>query len=128
LEHMKRKFTISYTSDIHGFFSDTDYSTGKTHAEGLCRCSCLFDRDKNSIVIDGGDTLQGSPFTYWYHKQKSGLQYLPAQIMNAAGYHFVTLGNHDFNYGKAVIEQFVEQLNAVCPDGEGGIPCLTQAG
>ena len=111
---MKRQFSISYTSDIHGFFSDTDYSTGQTQASGLCRCSCLFERNGNSLIIDGGDTLQGSPFTYWYHKQKNGSQYLPAQIMNAAGYHFVTLGNHDFNYGKAVIEQFVDQLDAIC--------------
>ena len=111
---MKRKFSISYTSDIHGFFSDTDYCTVKTHAGGLCRCSCLFDRDENSLIIDGGDTLQGSPLTYWYHKQETGLQYLPAQIMNAAGYQFITLGNHDFNFGKAVIERFVAQLNAVC--------------
>ena len=113
-EYMNRFFTISYTSDIHGFFSDTDYSTGKPHAAGLCRCSTLFERDKNSLIIDGGDTLQGSPFTYWYHKQKMDSQYLPAQILNAAGYHFITLGNHDFNYGKAVIEQFVDQLDAVC--------------
>ena len=111
---MNRFFTISYTSDIHGFFSDTDYSTGKPHAAGLCRCSTLFERDKNSLIIDGGDTLQGSPFTYWYHKQKMDSQYLPAQILNAAGYHFITLGNHDFNYGKTVIEQFVDQLDAVC--------------
>ena len=111
---MKRQFSISYTSDIHGFFSDTDYSTGKAHAAGLCRCSPLFDRDENALIIDGGDTLQGSPFMYWYHKQKNGSHYLPAKIMNAAGYRFVTLGNHDFNYGKAVIEQFVEQLDAVC--------------
>ena len=113
-EHMKRQFSISYTSDIHGFFSDTDYSTGKIHAAGLCRCSCLFDRGDNSLIIDGGDTLQGSPFTYWYHRQKSDSVYLPAQIMNAAGYHFITLGNHDFDYGKSVIEKYVQQLNAVC--------------
>ena len=111
---MKRKISISFTSDIHGFFSDVDYSTGRVHAAGLCRCSSLFVREANSLIVDGGDTIQGSPFTYWYHKQERGENYLPAQIMNAAGYHFVTLGNHDFNYGVAVIEQYLQQLDAVC--------------
>ena len=111
---MKRKISISFTSDIHGFFSDVDYPTGQEHAAGLCRCSSLFTREANSLIIDGGDTIQGSPFTYWYHKQEREENYLPAQLMNAAGYHFVTLGNHDFNYGVPVIEQYLQQLDAVC--------------
>ena len=56
-----RSFTISYTSDIHGFFSNLDYASGKEHASGLCNCAGLFVRGENTLIIDGGDTLQGSP-------------------------------------------------------------------
>ena len=109
-----RSLTISFTSDIHGFFSNIDYASGKEQNSGLCNCTGLFMRDGNSLVIDGGDTLQGSPFTYYYHKNVQGESYLPAQVMNAAGYQFITLGNHDFDYGVPLIETYLSQLHARC--------------
>ncbi len=110
----ERSFTVSFTSDIHGYFSNLDYSTGKEHASGLCNCAGLFARGENTLIIDGGDTIQGSPFTYYYQKSGPHRTYLPSQVMNAAGYHFITLGNHDFNYGVPLIETYLKQLNAVC--------------
>ena len=35
-----------------------------------------------------------------------------AQLLNAGGYDFVTLGNHDFDYGKAGIEAYLAALDA----------------
>ena len=110
----KRSFKISYTSDIHGYFSNLDYSSGKELASGLCNCAGLFARGENTLVIDGGDTLQGSPFTYYYHKTRRDGEYLPSKVMNAAGYQFVTLGNHDFDYGVPLIEEYLSQLTARC--------------
>ena len=109
-------FSLSFTSDIHGYYSNIDYATGREHASGLCNCAGLFARGGNSLVIDGGDFLQGSPFTYFYHKTlpDRDTDYLPSRIMNAAGYQYITLGNHDFNYGVPTIERFLEQLDAVC--------------
>ena len=34
--------------------------------------------------------------------------------MNLAGYQFVTLGNHDFNYGREVLERYLDGLDARC--------------
>ena len=107
-----RSFTISYTSDIHGFFSNLDYASGKEHASGLCNCAGLFVRGENTLIIDGGDTLQGSPFTCYYQKSRNMGDYLPAQVMNAAGYRFITLGNHDFDFGVGQIEEYLAQLDA----------------
>lgn len=109
-----RSFTISYTSDIHGFFSNLDYASGKEHASGLCNCAGLFMRGENTLIIDGGDTLQGSPFTCYYQKSRNMGDYLPAQVMNAAGYRFITLGNHDFDFGVEQIEEYLAQLDARC--------------
>lgn len=36
----------------------------------------------------------------------------PAEIMNIGGYDFVTLGNHDFNYGKEELEKYISALDA----------------
>ncbi len=111
---MDRSFSIFFTSDIHGYFSDIDYVSGKRRAGGLSNCASSFRHDGNSLILDGGDTIQGSPFTYYYHKVPHDGPYLPAQVMNAAGVQFITLGNHDFNYGVSQIETYLSQLNATC--------------
>ena len=35
-----------------------------------------------------------------------------AQIMNCCGYDYVTLGNHDFNYGMAYLDSYLDALEA----------------
>ena len=73
-----------------------------------------FSNAANTLIIDGGDILQGSPLTcYLYSKRKNG-ECAAAKLMNIAGYDFVTLGNHDFNYGKHEIETYTGELNARC--------------
>ena len=62
---MNRNLTICFTSDIHGYFSDMDYATGTPGATGLSRCAFSFPHDGNTLILDGGDILQGSPFAYW---------------------------------------------------------------
>ena len=109
-----RSFTISFTSDLHGYFSNLDYASGRELNSGLCNCAGLFVRDENALIIDGGDTLQGSPFTYYYHQNRDSGPYLPAQVMKAAGYHFLTLGNHDFDYGISQIEEYLATCGARC--------------
>lgn len=111
---MNRNLTICFTSDIHGYFSSLDYATGNPAPTGLANCMMSFPDDGNTLIIDGGDTLQGSPFTYWLYSQHTSRECVPARIMNLAGYDFITLGNHDFNYGKAEIERYLRQLDARC--------------
>ena len=110
---MDRSFTIYYTSDIHGYFSPVDYAAAAHAATGLANCAANFIRDGNSLIIDGGDTLQGSPFTFWLQQNPSE-ESIPARLMNLAGYQFVTLGNHDFNYGREVLECYLNSLDARC--------------
>ena len=112
---MKRSFTIYYTSDTHGYFSPVDYATARPADTGLANCAAGFIRDGNSLILDGGDTLQGSPFTYWLQQcAADDGPCIPARIMNLAGYQFITLGNHDFNYGRPTLEHYLTELDAVC--------------
>ena len=62
---MERHLTIYYTSDIHGCFSPVRYATGERTPSGLANCLSQFQKDGNTLIIDGGDTLQGSPLTYY---------------------------------------------------------------
>ena len=112
---MDRTLTICYTSDTHGYFSPVDYASARPAPTGLANCAANFARGGNCLIIDGGDTLQGSPFSYWLSQQdaqKAGS--VPAALMNLAGVQFVTLGNHDFNYGREVLETYLNNLDAVC--------------
>lgn len=111
---MERNLSIYFTSDIHGYFSAMDYASGKPQNTGLATCMSAFAKGGNTLIIDGGDTIQGSPFTYWMYSQPMKQSCIPAQIMNLAGYDFITLGNHDFNYGKEAIEDYLSASHAVC--------------
>ncbi len=118
---MKRELTIFFTSDIHGYFAPTDYAENCPAARGLANCAANFTDDGNTLILDGGDTLQGSPFTYWLYSRTEEKSLIPARLMNLAGYHFITLGNHDFNYGVKELESYLAALDAkcLCANAEG---------
>ena len=111
---MDRRLTIYFTSDIHGYFAPTDYANNCRAAAGLANCAAGFIDDGNTLILDGGDTLQGSPFTYWLYSRTEEKSLIPARLMNLAGYQFITLRNHDFNYGTAELERYLDALDAKC--------------
>lgn len=110
---MKKNLTIYYTSDTHGYFSDTDYLSGAKKESGLSKCLSLFEKDGNTIVIDGGDTMSGSPLMT-YLAQEGLCADVAAGALNAGNYDIITLGNHDFDYGRSEIEKYLSKLDAVC--------------
>lgn len=107
---MKRRARIFYTSDIHGQLFPTDWRDRKPKAAGLATLRQAFRKDGNTLIIDGGDSLQGSPLTHYYHLQNRPEAI--AEAMNEAGYDYVTLGNHDFNYGIEYMERYLNALHA----------------
>lgn len=106
------KLKILFTSDLHGYFFPTDYIHTGCRPMGVNALSGMFRaaRDENTLTIDGGDTLQGSPFAYY--AAHHGRVPLLARAMNDAGYDYVTVGNHDFNYGYETLSGYLNALNA----------------
>ncbi|MGW6204744.1 bifunctional metallophosphatase/5'-nucleotidase [Streptomyces sp. NPDC055089] len=121
-------FTVMGTTDLHGNVFNWDYFTDKefddkTHNDvGLAKISTLVDqvrREKgrhNTLMIDAGDTIQGTQLSYYYAKidpitAKRGPVHPMAQAMNAIGYDAAALGNHEFNYGIPVLRKFEEQCD-----------------
>ncbi len=122
---MKDALTIYYTSDTHGYLYPTNYCDTQPRPMGLL--SMRFPKDENTLVIDGGDTIQGSPLTYYC--RVTGTEAPVAAAMNDRGYDYVTLGNHDFNYGQANLSRYLHALNAKClcanvKDSLGRLPLL----
>lgn len=90
----KRKVKIYYTSDVHGYFYPTSYGDREVKPMGLFACASEYKKDDDTLVIDGGDMLQGSAYAYYSRNILGSCEYI-AQMVNDCGYDFYTLGNHD---------------------------------
>ncbi|MEU9984180.1 5'-nucleotidase C-terminal domain-containing protein [Streptomyces sp. NPDC050856] len=121
-------FTVMGTTDLHGNVFNWDYFTDKEFDDkahndvGLAKISTLVERvraekgRRNTLLIDAGDTIQGTQLSYYYAKvdpitAASGPVHPMAQAMNAIGYDAAALGNHEFNYGIPVLRKFEEQCD-----------------
>lgn len=108
-----KKCKIFFTSDVHGYFYPTSYGDMKVKPMGLMQCIPDFKKDEDTLIMDGGDILQGSAFAYFCrHSLKSND--VMADIMNDGGYDYFTLGNHDFNYGQDYQKNYINKMNAKC--------------
>ena len=108
-----KELKIYFTSDLHGYVYPTDYTQRSEKNIGLLNIINEFNKDGNTLIIDAGDTIQGSPFTNYLSSSQFDLHPIAA-IMNAGGYDFITLGNHDFNYGREYLKKYLNNLNATC--------------
>ncbi|MFJ4808388.1 bifunctional metallophosphatase/5'-nucleotidase [Streptomyces longwoodensis] len=120
--------TVMGTTDLHGhvfnwdYFKDAEYKDAAGNAQGLARISTLVNQvraekgRRNTLLLDAGDTIQGTPLTYYYAKvdpitAQGGPVHPMAQAMNAIGYDAAALGNHEFNYGIETLRTFEDQLD-----------------
>jgi len=114
---MNEKFQLNviYTSDIHGYVLPIEYSDNHQADKGLLRLlpatRTFFSRD-NRILIDLGDTIQGSPLMYFQHLNTNIFDNPVAKLLNRADYDYFIPGNHDFNYGKDYLFDFIGSLKA----------------
>ncbi|MER8069583.1 5'-nucleotidase C-terminal domain-containing protein [Streptomyces sp. NPDC094034] len=121
-------FTVLGTTDLHGnvfnwdYFTDKEFDDSAHNDVGLAKISTLVDQIRkekgreNTLLIDAGDTIQGTQLSYYYAKvdpitAKRGPVHPMAQAMNAIGYDAAALGNHEFNYGIPVLRKFEEQCH-----------------
>ncbi|MGI5370667.1 bifunctional metallophosphatase/5'-nucleotidase [Streptomyces iakyrus] len=121
-------FTVLGTTDLHGNVFNWDYFTDKEFDDkdhndvGLAKVSTLVNRvreengRRNTLLIDAGDTIQGTQLSYYYAKVDpitavGGPVHPMAQAMNAMGYDAAALGNHEFNYGIPVLRKFEQQCD-----------------
>ncbi|WP_026657585.1 bifunctional metallophosphatase/5'-nucleotidase [Butyrivibrio sp. AC2005] len=114
---------IIFTSDTHGHIYPINYATGKEENSGLFRIASQIKNeiDGNTLVIDGGDSLQGTPLMTYYLGNRGKYDFNPmAEGFNAMGLNYYTLGNHDFNYGYDAIADYTKSMKAalICANVE----------
>ena len=109
--------TILHTNDFHSRFepiskfdsgcSAEDNEAGECFGGYARLVTAIADarsRNPNALLVDGGDQFQGSLF-YTYYKGKAA-----AEMMNALQYDGMTVGNHEFDDGPAVLAGFMRSV------------------
>ena len=101
------KLRILETTDVHMNLLSYDYYQDKaTDQFGLARAITLIKAARaeadNSLLIDNGDLLQGSPLGDVVAKVRplqDGQTHPAFKVMNQLGYDAANIGNHEFNFG-----------------------------
>ncbi|MEV0269434.1 5'-nucleotidase C-terminal domain-containing protein [Hamadaea sp. NPDC050747] len=118
--------TLLGTSDLHGnvynwdYYKDKEYDDSAHNDVGVAKLATLVNQiraerqGKATLVLDAGDTIQGTPLATFYAKQEpitsTGETHPMARSMNVIDYDAVTLGNHEFNYGLPLLDLWIRQL------------------
>ena len=89
--------TILHTNDTHSQIDPLPANDRNAGKGGVARRATLVKRvrkeNPNTLLIDAGDVLQGTPYFNFY---KGEVEY---KAMSAIGYDAGTLGNHEFDNG-----------------------------
>jgi 2',3'-cyclic-nucleotide 2'-phosphodiesterase/3'-nucleotidase len=97
------------TTDLHGNLFPVDYYTDKPDNRGLAKIATLVKQARkenpNVLLIDSGDTIQGTPLEYYHNKKNNGPADPMMLAMNALNYDAMTVGNHEYNFGLKVLEK-----------------------
>ncbi|WP_163540077.1 bifunctional UDP-sugar hydrolase/5'-nucleotidase [Gracilibacillus sp. YIM 98692] len=107
-----KSISICVTSDVHGYLFPTNYRDQKEASLGLAKVASIFNelkKDKQVLLINNGDYIQGSPFTYYFAKYQQNEGNPMIQAANEMDYDLAVLGNHEFNYGLNYLQQVIAQ-------------------
>jgi len=90
------KLVLLHTNDTHSQIDPTDKNLG-----GIQRRKVVIDsirsEHKNVLLLDAGDAVQGTLFFTIYGGE------VEKRMMDALGYDFAILGNHDFDNGVSAL-------------------------
>jgi len=138
------QLTIMGTTDLHGcvfnwdYFKNAEYTDSANNDIGLAKVATLVEAVRvqrgreHTLMIDAGDTLQGTPLAYYYARIDPITRrkiHPMAAAMNHIGYDAAALGNHEFNYGIPLLRTFADQLDfpllgANALDARTGLPAF----
>ncbi|MEC5180001.1 bifunctional metallophosphatase/5'-nucleotidase [Arthrobacter sp. CG_A4] len=124
----EKQFTLTVlgTTDLHNnvfnwdYFKNAPYADNAGNKIGIAQASTLIKAMRaergaaNTLTIDAGDTIQGTPLAYYFAKISpisATVKHPMALAMNAVGYDAVGLGNHEFNYGIPLLRSWEKQLD-----------------
>ncbi|EKU93857.1 5'-nucleotidase C-terminal domain-containing protein [Alloiococcus otitis] len=101
-----RRATIGFTNDLHGRITrqgESDYDMGLGHIK------TIFDAYRQLadefLLLDAGDTVHGTTLVNLTEGENI------IRLMNEMGYHAMTTGNHEYNYGFDRLKELEEEAD-----------------
>lgn len=136
LHAQEARIQILGTTDMHGHVLAEDTFSLQPANQGWAKIATLIRRQQalnpNTILVDGGDTIQGEPLNYVRNILRRDLPEPSLAIMNALGYAAMAVGNHEFDFGLEVLREVEKQAkfpflsaNTQAAKGGQGFPSHT---
>lgn len=128
----KKRITILYTADEHGWMNDNEQADGAAGMMALWKNQEHYTLTSDSfLVISGGDMWTGSSVSTLFKGQSMH------QVMQAMGYDAAALGNHEFDFSLDTLiarsdRSSFPYLAANIQNEKGGVPsfvkpwCITE--
>lgn len=105
------KIAIYHTSDMHGYVFPTNYVEYQNL--GMLKILSYIEKDREnydaSLLLEGGDLIQGSAMTNYLSKIKPDINPI-LTLLKMAKYDAYVMGNHEFNYGQDYLYKSYEQV------------------
>lgn len=101
------RLTILHTNDVHSRIEPFPMDGSRNQGlGGAARRAALIQKlrreEKNVLLFDAGDTVQGTPYFNLFGGQ------LEMELMNQMGYDAATFGNHEFDNGLEHLAKMVD--------------------
>src|SRR5216117_2839765 len=101
---------IVATTDVHGRALGWDYVRDVEAPGGLSRAATILETLRAQypgrlVLVDAGDLLQGNPFATFFARQDQRQPQPLVDALNALQYDAATPGNHDFDFGLALLRR-----------------------
>ena len=109
-----KNIKIIFTTDVHGNYFPYDFRHERWGKGSLQRvhafvAKAVQESPANTILIDGGDMLQGEPTAYFFNYISENKHHKVADICNFIGYDCAVIGNHDIETGHEIFDKFVDE-------------------
>jgi 2',3'-cyclic-nucleotide 2'-phosphodiesterase (5'-nucleotidase family) len=110
----ERTLTVLFTSDIHAHVLPFDDVRERPANGSVAQVATLVARlrreNPRTVVLDGGDAIEGTPLGYYGIAAPGATGVDPTiAAMDLVGYDAAVLGNHEFNFGLAVLRRSLSQ-------------------
>ncbi len=110
----KAQLTVLFTSDMHAWVLPHDDVRQRPVPGSVAQVATVVDRvrkeNPRTVVLDGGDEIEGTPLEYYAIAATGATGADPAMTaMNIVGYDAAVVGNHEFNFGLDVLRRSLGQ-------------------